>query len=94
MSDTGNSLDDITLQEAKNALEDPEKGSLRVLKALGRLRDQYTVLLAEGALRLEVQNDLELVAAEAALEAYAAELAEDGLDPPKVNIVRLRAAFK
>jgi hypothetical protein len=84
----------ITLDEARNALEDPVKGSLRVLKALGRQRDLFAAQLAGGAIRLEVANDFEMVAAEAAVEAFVAELAEDGEEPPKISIVRPRAAFK
>ncbi|MDR1676893.1 MAG: hypothetical protein LBS44_00710 [Deltaproteobacteria bacterium] len=84
----------ITLEEARNALADPEKGSLRVLKTLGKYRDQFAAKLYTGAYVLEVNSDLEQVAAEAALRDYASELAEDGEAPPKVSILRPRAAFK
>ena len=84
----------ISMQEARDALADPEKGSLRVLKALGKLRDQYAARLATGVLVLEAASDLEQVAAEAALKDYAAELEEDGEDPPRVSIIRPKPAFK
>ncbi|MDR1310001.1 MAG: hypothetical protein LBL95_08930 [Deltaproteobacteria bacterium] len=84
----------ITLEEARAALADPEKGSLRVLKALGRHRDQYAAHLAAGAIVLEAGSDIEQVAAEAALRDYAAELAEDGEAPPRVSIIRPKPAFK
>ena len=84
----------ITLEEARNALEDPVKGSLRVLKALGKQRDLFSAQLAEGATRLEAANDFEMVAAEAAVEAYVAEIAEDGEEPPRISIIRPRRAFK
>ncbi|MDR2367133.1 MAG: hypothetical protein LBF58_03345, partial [Deltaproteobacteria bacterium] len=66
MADANSDLGSITMEEARNALADPEKGSLRVLKALGKLRDQYVARLATGVLVLEASNDLEQVAAEAA----------------------------
>ncbi|MDR2442112.1 MAG: hypothetical protein LBE31_01155 [Deltaproteobacteria bacterium] len=94
MSDQNFDTDSITFQEAKDALDDPVKGSLRVLKILGKQRDIYSALLAEGAIRLEAKNDLEQVAAEAAIEAFVAELTEDGEKPPKISVVRPRAAFK
>lgn len=84
----------ITFEEAKDALEDPVKGSLRVLKALGRQRDLYTAQLREGATRLEAKNDLEQVAAEDAVEAFSAELREDGEEPPRITIAKPRALFK
>ncbi|MDR1656098.1 MAG: hypothetical protein LBT47_00895 [Deltaproteobacteria bacterium] len=86
--------DSITFQQAKDALEDPVKGSLRVLKALGKQRDIFAAQLADGVWRLEAKNDLEQVAAEAAIEAFAAELLEDGQTPPKISVVRPRPAFK
>ncbi|MDR2386443.1 MAG: hypothetical protein LBE80_02520 [Deltaproteobacteria bacterium] len=84
----------ITLEEARDALADPEKGSLRVLKALGKLRDAYVVNLANGSIVLEVRNDLEQVAAEAALKDYTAELVEEGEAPPRVSIIRPKPEFK
>jgi hypothetical protein len=84
----------ITLEEARNALEDPEKGSLRVLKALGKQRDIFAAQLNDGAIRLEVKNDFELVAAESALEAFKAQLLEEGSEPPPITVSRPKAAFK
>jgi hypothetical protein len=94
MSDDAFDIASITMEEARNALEDPVKGSLRVLKALGRQRDVYSALLVEGATRLEAATDLEQVAAEAAVEAYVAELKEYGEDPPKIVVARPRPLFK
>jgi hypothetical protein len=94
MADQNFDSSSITLEEARNALEDPVKGSLRVLKALGKQRDLFSAQLAEGATRLEAANDFEMVAAEAAVEAYVAELVEDGEEPPRIANVRPRAAFK
>jgi hypothetical protein len=94
MADANFDPNSITLEEARDALADPEKGSLRVLKALGKLRDQYVAKLATGVIVLEASNDLEQVAAEAALKDYATELEEDGEAPPKVSIIRPRPAFK
>ncbi|MDR2455673.1 MAG: hypothetical protein LBE49_03635 [Deltaproteobacteria bacterium] len=88
--DTGS----ITFEEARNALDDPVKGSLRVLKALGRQRDLYTAQLRDGTTRLEANNDLEQVAAEAAMEAFVAEMKEDGEEPPKIVIFKPRPMFK
>jgi phosphosulfolactate synthase (CoM biosynthesis protein A) len=79
---------EITLEEARAALEDPVKGSLRVLKALGKKRDEYRKELEDGAIRLEAENELEQVAAEAALDDYLQAVAEDGERAPKISIVR------
>ncbi|MDR0547989.1 MAG: hypothetical protein LBI10_12930, partial [Deltaproteobacteria bacterium] len=81
-------IDKITLEEARAALEDPVKGSLRILKILGRVRDEYRAQLEDGALRLEAKNALEQVAAEAALDDYAAVAASEGERLPKISIVR------
>jgi polyhydroxyalkanoate synthesis regulator phasin len=94
MSDDIVDLGAITLEEARNALEDPVKGSLRVLKALGKQRDLYSAQLADGTTRLEAENALQQVAAEAAVEAYVAELREDGEEPPRITITRPRPLFK
>jgi hypothetical protein len=94
MADVNFDPNSISLEEAQNALADPEKGSLRVLKALGKLRDQYVAKLATGVIVLEVTNDLEQVAAEAALKDYTAELVEEGEAPPRVSLIRPRPAFK
>jgi hypothetical protein len=85
---SGDDLDKITYEEARAALEDPVKGSLRVLKALGQRRDLYRARLEEGEIRLEAQNALEQVAAEAALEDYAEAAAAEGEKIPKISIVR------
>ncbi|MDR2421936.1 MAG: hypothetical protein LBE01_00990 [Deltaproteobacteria bacterium] len=81
-------LDKISLEEARAALEDPIKGSLRVLKALGRQRDLYRAQLENGEIRLEASNELEQVAAEAALDDFAQACQEDGERVPKISIVR------
>jgi hypothetical protein len=94
MADSFSDTYGITFEQAKQALEDPEKGSLRVLKALGRQRDIYAAQLNDGATRLEVKNDLEQVAAEAAKEAFVAQLLEEELQPPKITIARFSSAFK
>jgi hypothetical protein len=94
MSDDSADLGAITLEEARDALEDPVKGSLRVLKALGKQRDLYSAQLVGGATRLEAANDLEQVAAEAAVEAYEAELKEFGEEAPRITIARPRPMFK
>jgi hypothetical protein len=94
MSEETTDIASITMEEARDALGDPVKGSLRVLKALGRQRDLYSAQLVDGATRLEAATDLELVAAEAAVEAYVAELREYGEDPPKITIARPRPLFK
>ncbi|MDR2140675.1 MAG: hypothetical protein LBR11_02625 [Deltaproteobacteria bacterium] len=80
--------DDITMEEARAALEDPVKGSLRVLKALGRQRDIFRDQLENGAIRLEASNDLETVAAEAALADYTQAAQAEGERVPKIAIVR------
>jgi hypothetical protein len=87
-------LDAITIEEARDALMDPVRGSLRVLKALGRARDAFSAQLVEGVTRLEVKNDLERVAAEAAVEAYSAELVEEGEPVPKITVTQPRPLFK
>jgi hypothetical protein len=94
MADSNFDPNSITLEEARNALADPEKGSLRILKALGKYRDQYVSRLATGVIVLEANSDIEQVAAEAALKDYAAELEEDGEAPPRVSIIRPKPAFK
>ncbi|MDR1486880.1 MAG: hypothetical protein LBT62_02635 [Deltaproteobacteria bacterium] len=94
MADMIDDGSEITFEEAKNALEDPEKGSLRVLKALGRQRDLFSNQLLEGAVRLQVKNDFEQVAAEAALEAYMEQLLEEGAQPPRIVIARQKSFFK
>ncbi|MDR1870451.1 MAG: hypothetical protein LBS60_00755 [Deltaproteobacteria bacterium] len=81
-------LDKITLEEARAALEDPIKGSLRVLKALGKKRDQYRAQLENGEIRLEAANELEQVAAEAALDDYTQAAASEGEKIPRISIVR------
>ncbi|MDR1050202.1 MAG: hypothetical protein LBP95_03810 [Deltaproteobacteria bacterium] len=94
MSEQNFDSSSITMDEARNALGNPEKGSLRVLKALGRLRDQYMGRLVGGAFVLEVSSDVEQVAAEAALKDYSDELAADGEAPPRVSITRAKPDFK
>ncbi|MDR0622124.1 MAG: hypothetical protein LBJ61_09650 [Deltaproteobacteria bacterium] len=94
MADSSFDLNSITQEEARNALADPVKGSLRVLKTLGKLRDQYAAQLATGVIVLEAASEVEQVAAEAALKDYAAALEEDGEAPPRVTIIRPRPAFK
>ena len=93
---TDDSLDpaSITTEEARAALEDPVKGSLRVMKILGRERDLYSAQLVNGATRLEASTDIQQVAAEAAVDAYVAELREFGEDPPKIVVTRPRPLFK
>ena len=82
------------MDEARKALEDPVEGSLRVLKAIGRQRDLFSSQLMSGAIRLEVRNELELVAAEDAVKAFLAELVDEGEPPPNITIAKTRAAFK
>ncbi|MDR0354980.1 MAG: hypothetical protein LBJ64_04515 [Deltaproteobacteria bacterium] len=94
MSEPNTDYKSITMEEARNALADPEKGSLRILKALGKFRDQYSALLVQGAYILEANTDVEQVAAEAALKDYSAAMVEDGEAPPSVNIIRAKPAFK
>ncbi|MDR1608703.1 MAG: hypothetical protein LBT38_09910 [Deltaproteobacteria bacterium] len=81
-------LDNITYEEALAALQDPVNGSLRVLKALGKLRDGYRDQLKNGEIRLEAANDLERAAAEAALDDFAQEAMEDGEKVPRISIIR------
>ncbi|MDR2354033.1 MAG: hypothetical protein LBF22_12950 [Deltaproteobacteria bacterium] len=79
-----NSSDNSTIsrEEAEAALKDPEKGSLRVLKALGKQRDLYIRELSSGQKRLVVHNPFEEVCAKAAIEEYVEDLKNDGLDIP------------
>ncbi|MDR2460151.1 MAG: hypothetical protein LBE38_05145 [Deltaproteobacteria bacterium] len=72
----------ITRQEALDALKDPEKGSLRVLKALGKQRDIYARQLMGGQKRLVVHNAFEEVCAEAAIKDFEAELESEGQPVP------------
>jgi hypothetical protein len=81
-------LDRVTLEEARASLEDPVKGSLRILKALGKYRDIYRSQLENGELRLEVSNELEQVAAEEALADYSRQALEDGEKIPRITIVK------
>ncbi|MDR1395946.1 MAG: hypothetical protein LBK52_07240 [Deltaproteobacteria bacterium] len=78
----------ITLEQARAALADPVNGSLRVLKALGKSRDQFRVLLAAGQRRLKAVSPLEQAAAEAAAADLAEEFQEDGRPAPEVVIER------
>ncbi|MDR1036691.1 MAG: hypothetical protein LBT40_08995 [Deltaproteobacteria bacterium] len=79
----------ITRAEAEAALKDPEKGSLAVLKAVGRLRDQYSRELQAGARALKTKNPFEEVCAEAALKDYLEDLKSEGMDvPDDVTVVR------
>jgi hypothetical protein len=72
----------ITREQAVAALEDPEKGSLRVLKALGRQRDIYSRELLSGQKRLVVRNPFEEVCAEAAIKDFQDALRSEGEVPP------------
>jgi hypothetical protein len=74
--------DSITREEAIAALKDPEKGSLAVLKAVGRLRDEYSRQLAQGTKTLKAKNPFEEVCAEAAVSDYLEDLKSDGMDAP------------
>lgn len=74
--------DDITREEALAAMKDPEKGSLRVLKALGKLRDAYSRELAAGGKRLIVRTPLEEVAAEQAILDHRENLLSFGEEVP------------
>jgi hypothetical protein len=72
----------ITREEALDALRDPEKGSLRVLKSLGKQRDLYAGQLAGGQKRLVVHNPFEEVCAEAAIKDFLEDLASEGEEVP------------
>jgi hypothetical protein len=50
--------------------------------------------LAAGAFVLEASSDVEQVAAEAAVQDFINELVSEGEAPPRVSIIRAKAAFK
>ena len=68
----------ISKEEALAALNSPETGSLRVLKALGKQRDVYARELAAGKQRLIVRNGFEEVCAEAAIKDYLEQMESEG----------------
>jgi hypothetical protein len=72
----------ITREEALAALNNPETGSLRILKAVGKQRDIYQKQLATGTKRLVVHNPFEEVCAEAAISEYTELLKSEGEDVP------------
>jgi predicted RNase H-like HicB family nuclease len=72
----------ITRAEAEAALNDPENGSLRVLKALGKQRDAYAQFLLAGQKRLVVHNPFEEVCAKAAIADYREALQSEGEEVP------------
>jgi hypothetical protein len=72
----------ITREEALAALEDPEKGSLSVLKAVGRLRDEFSRQLQTGVRTLKARNPFEEVCAEAAVRDFLEDLRAEGMDAP------------
>ncbi|MDR2612261.1 MAG: hypothetical protein LBG06_05335 [Deltaproteobacteria bacterium] len=74
--------DSITREEALAALKDPEKGSLSVLKAVGKLRDQYSRQLQTGVRILKAKNPFEQVCAEAAIRDYLEDLRSENMDAP------------
>jgi hypothetical protein len=78
----------ITRKEARDALTDPEKGSLRVLKALGKQVDIYSSELSAGNLRLVAHNDLEIVAAEEAIRVHTEDASAQGETLPKISIFK------
>ncbi|MDR1039469.1 MAG: hypothetical protein LBR80_04745 [Deltaproteobacteria bacterium] len=83
----------ITREEAEAALKDPEKGSLAVLKAVGKLRDRYARELLAGARELHARNPFEEVCAEAAVRDFLEDLAGDDQDPPQgIKVVKAAQA--
>ncbi|MDR2198594.1 MAG: hypothetical protein LBR53_03890 [Deltaproteobacteria bacterium] len=74
--------ENITREEALAALNNPEGGSLRVLKAVGKQRDLYFKELLSGRKRLVVRNPFEEVCAEDAIRGYTEDLANEGQDVP------------
>ncbi|MDR3203912.1 MAG: hypothetical protein LBV23_04100 [Deltaproteobacteria bacterium] len=94
MSDNYFDSSTISEEEARQALEDPVKGSLRVLKLLGKQIDVYQTQLTNGADKLEVKNPFEQVAAQTALEGFLAEMKSLGIETRDIKIVKPKAAFK
>ncbi|MDR3152769.1 MAG: hypothetical protein LBW85_00515 [Deltaproteobacteria bacterium] len=78
MSDT----DSITREEALAALNDPEKGSLAVLKAVGKTKDQYARQLEAGVKTLKAKNPFEQACAEVAVKDFIEDRKESGMDVP------------
>ncbi|MDR2339466.1 MAG: hypothetical protein LBF40_04960 [Deltaproteobacteria bacterium] len=90
MADGKDALSDITREEAQAALDNPETGSLRVLKQVGKLRDLYAKELASGKRRLEARNPVEEVAAEAAARDFTELARAEGKDGPSgITIARV-----
>jgi hypothetical protein len=82
----------ITKEEALAALNSPEGGSLRVLKAVGRQRDLYARQLAAGQKRLVVKSGFEEVCAEAAIKDFKEQLESEGEQaPPGISIFKSMA---
>ena len=80
--------DNITREEALAALEDPEKGSLRVLKALGKQRDIYSKELLAGKTVLVAESPFQEVCANSAIEEYQNTLLSEGEDPPSLRVFK------
>jgi hypothetical protein len=80
----------ITREEAMAALSDPEKGSLSVLKAVGKQRDLYLYKLRSGQSKLIVNNPFEEVCAVEAMQDFLMALVEEGVTPPG-NLIIVRS---